>query len=130
MLERALLILPLLSRARASLSKSRREVTWGGRKAGVEIPTRKQQLFNASNLRAPAIIFSDDLRLLTVKGIIAHRIDTVIGPFGFKKFPGLFSSDLLGFWEIRPRWLDVPSAEGNQRIVRSHTQRLQGVRSR
>jgi hypothetical protein len=50
--------------------------------------------FNASNSRAPVVTFSDDLRFLTTKGIIVDRIGTVIGPFGFKNFPGLFSEDL------------------------------------
>jgi hypothetical protein len=33
------------------------------------------------------------LRRLTAKGIIVDRIDTVIGPFDFKKFPRLFGDD-------------------------------------
>ncbi|OAP56816.1 hypothetical protein AYL99_08928 [Fonsecaea erecta] len=49
--------------------------------------------FNACNSRAPTISFSDDLRHLTAKGIIVDSIDTVIGPFDFKQFPGLFSDD-------------------------------------
>ncbi|KAI9772213.1 MAG: hypothetical protein M1840_000962 [Geoglossum simile] len=50
--------------------------------------------FNASESRVPAVAFSADLRLLTAKGIIVDRITTVIGPFEFKKFPGLLSEDL------------------------------------
>jgi len=51
-------------------------------------------LFKASGLRVPAITFSKDLKFLTVKGIIVDKIDTVIGPCRWKKFPGLLSEDL------------------------------------
>jgi hypothetical protein len=50
--------------------------------------------FNASSSRPPEVTFSGDLRFLTAKGIIVDRIDTVIGPFEFQKFPGLFNEEL------------------------------------
>jgi hypothetical protein len=50
--------------------------------------------FNASKPRAPVVTFSADLRLLTAKGVVIDRVITAIGPFDFKKFPGLSSENL------------------------------------
>jgi hypothetical protein len=109
--------------------------------------------FNASNSRPPAVKFSDDLRFLTAKGIIVDKIDTVIGPFDFKNFPGLFSEDLYAsewasffqeleqygsslsaserdiFWrtlvlDSGKLGHDFPGAKRNRRMVRSHAQRF------
>ena len=49
---------------------------------------------NASKSRSPEVTFSGDLRFLRAKGMIVDKIDTVIGPFEFQKFPGLFNEDL------------------------------------
>jgi len=50
--------------------------------------------FKACTSITPAITFSDDLRLLTVRGMIIGRISTVIGPVDVDTFPGLASKDL------------------------------------
>jgi hypothetical protein len=50
--------------------------------------------FRAGTLVAPAVSFSSDLRLLTVKGMIVDKISTVIGPIDLEKFPGLASNNL------------------------------------
>jgi hypothetical protein len=43
---------------------------------------------------APSVSFSDDLRLLNVKGRVISRISTVIGAVDWTTFPGLTSRDL------------------------------------
>jgi hypothetical protein len=50
------------------------------------------QSFNANGARRPAVYFSQDLKLLTVKGLYLDKVDSVIGPFNFRLFKG-FSGD-------------------------------------
>ncbi|KAF8848188.1 HET-domain-containing protein [Acephala macrosclerotiorum] len=45
--------------------------------------------FRVSASKPLAVTFSNDLRFLTIKGRIIDKIDKVIGPFDFDKFPGL-----------------------------------------
>ena len=45
--------------------------------------------FKAYTSKTPVVTFSDDLSLLTVKGIIIGKISTVIGPIDWEMFPGL-----------------------------------------
>ncbi|CZR67422.1 uncharacterized protein PAC_17321 [Phialocephala subalpina] len=45
--------------------------------------------FVVSKSKPLVATFSNDLRFLTIKGRIVGKIDTVIGPFDFDKFPGL-----------------------------------------
>jgi hypothetical protein len=45
--------------------------------------------FAASKSKPPIVTFSNDLKFLTVRGRIIGKIDSVIGPFDFDKFPGL-----------------------------------------
>jgi hypothetical protein len=50
--------------------------------------------FEAWTSAAPDVTFSDDLSLLTVKGIVVGTIDIVIGTADWETFPGLTSKEL------------------------------------
>lgn len=62
--------------------------------------------FAVSKSKPLIVKFSDDLRFMTIKGRIIDKIDTVIGPFDFDKFPGL-SSELASPTEFTKNLVDL-----------------------